>query len=138
MDNASESKEHRNKLDTIVEVLNDLKERGYKYDFNLTAHALQFYENGQAYSLSPDDFEIVEVRRFEGMSDPSDNAIIYVIESTRGLKGTLVDAYGVYSDELSQEMIKKLDTRYTTLYKDPEGGDQTDLYSNPKEGNQTK
>lgn len=103
-----------NKLDTITEVLEELKKRGYKYDFNLTSHALEFFEDGKPMTLSPDEFEIVEVRRFEGPSSPSDNAILYVIESKTGLKGTLLDAYGVYADSLSHEMIRKLDTRYTT------------------------
>lgn len=104
----------RNKLDTVSEVLDELKQRGYKYDFNLTSHAIEFFEDGNPITLSPEEFEIVEVRRFEGPTNPSDQAIIYVIESKTGLKGTLVDAYGVYADSLSHEMIKKLDTRYLT------------------------
>ncbi|HEV7348492.1 hypothetical protein [Telluribacter sp.] len=112
--------EARNKLDTMSEVLEELKERGYRYDFNLTAHAIEFFEDGKPMTLSPDEFEIIEVRRFEGPSSPSDNAILYVIESNSGLKGTLVDAYGVYADTLSHEMIKKLDTRYITARYKPD------------------
>jgi hypothetical protein len=126
MDNRNENQsekegmESMNKMDTINEVLDELKERGYRYDFNLTAHAIEFYEDGKPLVLSPDEFEIVEVRRFEGPSNPSDNAILYVIESKTGLKGTLVDAYGVYADSLSHDMIKKLDTRYLTSHPSPE------------------
>src|SRR5207249_9152564 len=36
--------------------------------------------------------------RFEGGSDPDDMAIIYALESASGLHGTLVDAFGVYSN----------------------------------------
>lgn len=124
MDNRATDQSHKdgmesfNKLDTMTEVLEELKERGYKYDFNLTSHAIEFFEDGKPLALSPEEFEIVEVRRFEGPTNPSDMAIIYVIESKSGLKGTLVDAYGVYADSLSHEMIKKLDTRYLTTRSD--------------------
>ena len=36
--------------------------------------------------------------RFEGVSDPDDMAIVYAIESHSGVRGTLVDAFGVYAD----------------------------------------
>jgi len=32
------------------------------------------------------------------VSDPDDMAIVYAIETAGGIRGTLVDAYGVYSD----------------------------------------
>ena len=44
--------------------------------------------------------------RFEGESDPDDNAILYVIETTDGLKGTLIDAYGVYNDQRVTQFMK--------------------------------
>jgi hypothetical protein len=59
--------------------------------------------------LNADEFEITEVYRFEGESNPSDEAVIYVIESKDGkLKGTLVSAYGPYSESMSEDLIKKL------------------------------
>ena len=42
---------------------------------------------------------MVDFFRFEGQSDPADSAIMYVIETTDGLKGILIDAYGAYADE---------------------------------------
>lgn len=97
--------------DTMVEALNDLKERGYQYDFNLVSHGLESTIDNETVVLSPAEFDIAEVYRFEGMTNPSDNSILYVIESRGGLKGTLISAYGVYADTLSSEMIEKLDTR---------------------------
>lgn len=98
-------------FETLSETLENLKERGYLYDFNMISNGLQSTVDGDVISLSPDDFDIVEVYRFEGESNPSDNSILYAIESRNGMKGNLVSAYGVYADTLSAEMIKKLDTR---------------------------
>lgn len=105
-----------NEPDTLIETLEELKEKGYTYDFNLTAHALEIHkDDGVTLSLSPEDFTIVDIFRFEGMSNPSDSSILYVIESCDGLKGTLVSSYGMYSDAMSNEMIKKLDTRSSII-----------------------
>ena len=48
------------------------------------------------------------MHRFEGMSSTDDNSILYAISSKDGIKGTLVDAYGVYAQNISEEMRKKL------------------------------
>jgi len=98
-------------FETLTEALEDLKARGYVYDFNMVSNGLQSNVDNEVIHLSPSEFEIVEVHRFEGPSNPSDNSILYAIESKGGLKGNLVSAYGVYADALSAEMIQKLDTR---------------------------
>jgi peptidoglycan hydrolase-like protein with peptidoglycan-binding domain len=90
--------------DTVTQAVSELKQRGYTLDFNLKASTVEC--EGQ--QLNPKDFEITEFYRFEGNSDPSDEAIVYAIESSTGLKGILVNAFGVYSETLSDEMIKKL------------------------------
>ena len=105
-----------NEPDTMIEKLEELKEKGYTYDFNLTAHSLELHkDDGIRLTLSPEDFNIVEFFRFEGMSNPSDTSILYAIESCDGLKGTLVSSYGVYADAMSNDMIKKLDTRSSLI-----------------------
>jgi hypothetical protein len=60
--------------------------------------------------LHPEDFQIDQHYRFEGMSSPDDNSILYAISSTKGLKGLLVDAYGVYAEGLSTEMNLKFNS----------------------------
>ena len=91
---------------TLSETINDLKKRGYNEDLNLKATCIEC--PGRNLQLNPEDFTINEFYRFEGMSNPSDNSIVYAISSKAGIKGVLVDAYGVYADNLNDEMIKKL------------------------------
>jgi hypothetical protein len=100
--------------ETMLDALEGLKAAGFQYDFNLVSSGIQSKIDDKTVVLSPSEFDIVEVHRFEGMSNPSDNSILYAIESKGGLKGTLVSAYGVYADTLSNEMIEKLDTRHLT------------------------
>ena len=90
--------------DTVSEAVNDLKKRGYKLDFNLEPGAV-ICSGGRCH---PEDFEITEVYRFEGNTDPADEAVVYAIESKDGLKGVLVNGYGISSDSLSDAMLKKL------------------------------
>ena len=91
---------------TLSEATNGLKARGYRADLNLKptgiecpSHNLQIY---------PQDFAIDEFYRFEGMSNPSEASIVYAISSKNGVRGVLVDAYGVYSENLNDDMIQKL------------------------------
>ncbi|MAX81373.1 MAG: phosphoribosylpyrophosphate synthetase [Crocinitomicaceae bacterium] len=91
---------------TLSEALTDLDKRGYTHDFNLTEDCIECKADHQ--KISPEKFEIVEFYRFEGMTSTDDESVVYVIETQDGLKGTLVDAYGVYSDSLSPKMIDKL------------------------------
>jgi len=43
----------------------------------------------------PEEICIINFYRFEGQSDPADNAILYVIETNDGSKGTIIDAYAL-------------------------------------------
>jgi hypothetical protein len=44
--------------------------------------------------------------------DPSDQAMLYAISSTmHNIKGLLVNGYGIYSDDLSNEMLDKLNSK---------------------------
>jgi len=90
----------------LIEALDDLKSRGYSLDFNLSPDCIEC--TSMQLQLHPEDFEITEVYRFEGISNPDDNAVLYAIESNKGIKGVLVDAYGVYSESVSPEMAAKL------------------------------
>jgi hypothetical protein len=90
--------------DTVTEAVTGLRERGFTMDFNLQENCLVCHEH----KFDVNDFEIVEVYRFEGDTDPADEAVVYAIQSDNGLKGILVGGYGVSSEEMTTEMAKKL------------------------------
>lgn len=95
---------------TLSEAIKDLKQKGYEYDFNQHANHLECKELKK--NFKPENFTITHVYRFEGMSNPGDNSVLYLIEADDSTKGMLVDAYGVYADSISPEMIEKFRVEY--------------------------
>ena len=92
---------------TLSETMNSLREEGYVEDFNLKQNCLEC-RNGE-FQVFAEDFKVDSFYRFEGDSNPSDSAILYAISSDRHqLKGLLVNAYGIYSDPLADDMMRKL------------------------------
>jgi hypothetical protein len=96
---------------TLSETINELVSLGYTFDFNLADNCLICKKTNL--SLSPEEFQIDHVYRFEGDSDPEYQSILYAISSTsHNIKGTLVNGYGLSSDELSSQLIEKLKTHH--------------------------
>lgn len=94
-------------FDSVLQALNGLKTDGFTVDFNLKEDSIHSHDS--SHQFKPDEFEIVRVYRFEGMSDPDENAVVYAIESREhGVKGTLVNSYGIYADPISEALAEKL------------------------------
>ena len=94
-------------MTTVSEVLNKLKKEGYTVDFNLNDNCLICH--GNALQIYPTEFVVDEHYRFEGISDPGDEAVVYAISSPKHkVKGTLVNGYGVYSERVADDMVKAL------------------------------
>ena len=96
--------------DTVAEAVNGLKQRGYSIDFNLEPNRLVCHQT--KLSLAPEDFEITEIYRFEGNSDPADEAAVYAIESANGQKGLVVTGFGISAEGLAEDMVEKLAMRH--------------------------
>lgn len=93
---------------TITEALLDFKKRGYSKDFSLNP---QFIRAGVSKykSLSPIDYKIDETYRFEGMTNPEDEMILYAISSrTTQINGFLTNAYGMYADSEISKIVELL------------------------------
>ena len=89
--------------------VNDLTRRGFPEDFRAVDGRLQVIGTGERFR--PEDLVILEYHRFEGISDPDDMAILYAIESTSGVRGTLADAFGVYSDPATSAVMEDVPIR---------------------------
>ncbi|WP_339877089.1 phosphoribosylpyrophosphate synthetase [uncultured Algoriphagus sp.] len=96
-------------MTTYSQVLNILPERGYGNELNIKRAGASF--DGSEKLFQPEQLKIIKVYRFEGESDPSDMAVIYLLHSDTDEKGFLLNAYGTYSDEDNQyydEFIKRV------------------------------
>jgi hypothetical protein len=89
---------------TVTEAIDILRQKGYSLDFNLDENRIACHIG----NFGPEDFEIREVHRYEGASDPGDEATVYGIESSSGARGILVTGYGASSEDISPELMKKL------------------------------
>ena len=100
----------KNSYPSLSVAIADLQENGFAEDFNLVGEGVESKSLKKQWKAG--DLEVVKFYRFEGMSDPGDNTILFLIKTNDGRKGLLVDAYGAYEGEVSPEMIKKLSIRH--------------------------
>lgn len=97
-------------MTTMSEVINHLRDEGYTEDFNLQKDCLKCTSSD--FEVFHDEFVIDKVYRFEGMSDPDDEATVYAISSDKHhMKGILVNGAGIYTDDVTDEMLKTLQMR---------------------------
>lgn len=90
--------------DSPAHAINELRKKGYTEDFNLEENCLVC----RVGKYGADEFEVREVVRFEGDSDPGDEAIVYGIETGDGTRGVLVNGYGYSSAPMGEAIERKL------------------------------
>ncbi len=98
-----------NELNTLSETMNHLKEEGFSEEFEIEDDSFLVKSSGEKFK--PEDLTIIKVHRFEGISNPDDMSVLYVIKSSSGKKGIFVDAFGLYADQDGQkvaELLKKI------------------------------
>jgi hypothetical protein len=83
-------------MKTMVSCLNSLLTQGFETQFKAVKNGLKSLTTEKVYT--PEEVQVLNFYRFEGESDPSDNSILFAIETNNGERGTLIDAYGPYSD----------------------------------------
>lgn len=93
---------------TVTEAIEQLKAQGFILDFNLSENHL--IANEEQYPAG--EFEIVDLYRYEGPSDPADEATVYALTNSNGVKGILVSGYGISTGDASEETLKQLHYKY--------------------------
>jgi hypothetical protein len=84
---------------SVSEALDELKKIGFEYDFNI-------HENEIV--LDPDGFIVEHVYRYEGNSNPDDEAIVYGIASFEGKKGVFVSGFSANSISPAVKIIENI------------------------------
>lgn len=95
--------------DTVTEAINDLRRRGYSEDLNLSPNHNSLHCHRLDLLIAANDFQVDEMHRFEGNTDPGDEMVVYAISSEfKQIKGILTEAYGMYAESLDAELLNKL------------------------------
>ena len=82
---------------TISKALDELNENGFSYDFNL---------HEEDVAKNPQKYEIKHIYRYEGNTDPGDEAVVYGIQSNSGKKGIFVTGLAANSiSDAAQALI---------------------------------
>lgn len=79
---------------TVVEEIETLRTRGYTADFSVTSDG-QLRCDTCGHTHRPSDAVTESTARFEGASNPDDQAVVFGLRcSACGVRGVLVAAYG--------------------------------------------
>ncbi|RZK54305.1 MAG: hypothetical protein EOO87_10825 [Pedobacter sp.] len=104
--------EQPGEMNTVSQILEKLRLKGRDNEIKMSDHGkMQSANLNKIYK--PEDLTIVKTYRFEGMSDPGDNSVLYVVEDKDGDIGYMFDAYGAYSDNdgpAFADFLKKIPT----------------------------
>ena len=87
---------------TVSKALQELNDKGFITDFNLEEDRI--INNNE-------DFTIEHIYRYEGESDPGDEATVYGIKSNRGEKGVFVVSPGAYTENSAARVLLDMSIR---------------------------
>jgi len=102
-----EANDRLTNMTEMEKCLNKLEAEGFTDQYKVEKGKLNDLTNNKKYK--PTDVRAVNFYRFEGISNPDDMSILYAIETSDGRKGTLVDAYGFYSDDETGEFMNQIE-----------------------------
>ncbi len=97
--------------------MDELARSGFVEHFGVRGDELLSFDSGRTFAAG--QVVIREYHRFEGVSDPDDMAVVYAIEGEGGARGTLVDAFGTYSDPMVTTFLDRVAIRGAARF---EGG----------------
>lgn len=95
--------------DTLSEAVNALVKRGYVTDFLVREDCDNLICSNDSFELPPEEFVIDEIHRFEGMTDPADESILFAISSPKhNIKGLVINSFGADFGYRSSKLVEHL------------------------------
>ena len=88
------------------ELIKAYQNKGYECNFMVVNGKLR--ETKSKEEFSHEQVHVLAEHRFEGMTNPSDMSILYVIEAVGDYKGTILVAYGPTADTGTAEFFKNV------------------------------
>ena len=97
-------------METLSEATDRLSSAGYRDSFRAETGGLRALAARKLFT--PDQLVVEEVVRFEGPSDPGDEAILFALRSDDGeVRGTYASGYGTGLDPVNAEVVRRLPSR---------------------------
>lgn len=87
---------------SVSVALEELKSKGFTVDFNLLEEDIMNH---------PEHYEILHIYRYEGESNPDDEAIVYGIQSNTGEKGVFVAGFAANSENDAAKILNEISIR---------------------------
>ncbi|WP_312390490.1 hypothetical protein [Chryseobacterium sp.] len=102
-----ENQENIDRMTTLSQVMQKLQQRGIHREFRMNEECEMKFENSEK-NYQPSELTILKTYRFEGDSNPDDNAVLYVLKDTAGNIGMIIDSYGADSNYPGEDFDKFL------------------------------
>lgn len=97
-----ENPENIDRMTTLSQVMEKLRQRGIHKEFRMNSECQMKYEDSEK-NYQPQELTILKTYRFEGDSNPDDNAVLYVVTDNEDNKGIIIDSYGAESNYPGEE-----------------------------------
>ena len=97
----------KKEMTTMTSCITMLQSEGYSENFIMSGVGLEAPSNKKLYV--PEEVKINSFYRFEGESDPADNAIVYAVETKDGTKGIVIDSYGATASQKISKFIAEVE-----------------------------
>jgi hypothetical protein len=98
-------------MQTLLEALQQLKEMGYKEDFNAKlSKIISGTDHEKKLHRLHDEFVVDKVFRIDEDSDGGGQSVAYGVSSkVDGSKGVIVSGYGIYTDSTTNEILDEIE-----------------------------
>ncbi|MCA9509743.1 MAG: phosphoribosylpyrophosphate synthetase [Myxococcota bacterium] len=98
-------------METLRDALRRFERAGFRDAFRAEREGLRAIAAKRTYA--PEELVIDEVARFEGDTDPQDEAVLFAVRADDGsVRGTLVATYGPQGDARLAELVHRLETAH--------------------------
>ncbi len=84
---------------TVVEALKELNKKGFIHDFNLQDENIK---------KNPHHYEIEHIYRYEGDTDPDEEAVVYGITCKSGERGVYVAGFSANSESEAAQVLNDI------------------------------
>jgi len=96
------------RMKSLAQCLSRASEDGYLESFKMAGDNLST-DDGK-YLYDPQQVTLIHLYSFEGISNRGDDSVVYLLETDDGKRGTLIDAFGPYSNTKLAGFMRKVDT----------------------------